>query len=245
MREPIRLLAVIAILLGGMFGMKTLNLVNGAADFFSAEAEAATLAAAAPEEEAHADETAAQDAGDGHAHVEDAAEVASEPEQCDASRIDFAALLATQGITREQQMVLNSLRDRSQQLDVREAELDTRDVMLEAMEQRVDDRIEALRELEGQIQELVGMLSEQEERDMEQIVAWYQGMDPKDSALRIVALDMNEQIAIATLMTPRAFGPILAEMEPADAAAITMTMAARSDLPATAAELEARVGDSG
>ena len=114
-----------------------------------------------------------------------------------------------------------------------------------AMEQRVDGKIDELNALRGQIMELTNSLSERENEDMQVIVAWYGAMDAGDAAERIATLDMDTQIQIAARMSQRQFGPILAEMTPAAAAQLTQRMAARSDLPETVAELEARLADEG
>lgn len=93
--------------------------------------------------------------------------------------------------------------------------------------------------------ELTNSLSERESEDMQVIVAWYAAMDARDAAERIATLDLDTQIQIAARMSNRQFGPILAEMTPPDAAQLTQRMAARSDLPDTVAELEARLADEG
>jgi flagellar motility protein MotE (MotC chaperone) len=244
MREPIRLLAVLAILLGGLFGLKTLSLANGAADWWSAQAASVEDAPAA---ESHAEDAQAVDTP--QATTGETTEAAAEaPEQCEsANSVDFARLLANSGVTQEQQRLLTRLRDRAEALNQREAELDTREALILAMEQRVDGRIDDLRELETQIQTLVGELSDRENADMEVIVAWYGGIVRNDAARaadRFVALDLDTQIQIASRMSQGNFSSILGEMSPAASATITQRMAARSNLPQTADELEARIGDN-
>jgi flagellar motility protein MotE (MotC chaperone) len=241
MREPVRLLAVLAILLGGLFGLKTLSVANGAADWWSAQA--ATIEDE-PETETHAEDEQPAAVTEASAHA-----AGEEPERCEsASSVDFARLLANSGVTQEQQRLLTRLRDRAEALNQREAELDTREALLMAMEQRVDGRIEELRELETQIQTLVGELSERESADMEVIVAWYRGVvaeSEQGAALRFVALDLDTQIQIASRMPRNDFAKILGQMTPQQSAALTLRMASRSNLPQTAGELEARVGDNG
>jgi len=113
-----------------------------------------------------------------------------------------------------------------------------------AMEQRVDGRIGELETLRGQVNELFGQLSEMEAEDMGTIVAWYNAMEPADAAERIATLPPSVQIQIASRMSTRTFGPILAEMTTADAAALTQHMASRGDLPDTRDELEARLAQA-
>ena len=70
-------------------------------------------------------------------------------------------------------------------------------------------------------------------------------MDAGDAATRISSLDLNTQLQIASRMSQRTFGAILAEMTPLAAAGLTERMAARSNLPETVAELEARIAQGG
>ncbi len=236
MTQSVRILSVIAILLGGLFGMKLISVANGAADYFTA------YAATAPEPEAPAEEAVDERAGD-ETEAEEAP--ASEPAY-DAAAITaaFENRLASGVRTAQEEDVLRALRQRSQELDARAAELDTREALMLAMEQRVDSRIAELDTLRGQVEELFGQLSEMEAEDMDTIVAWYNAMEPNEAADRIVVLDPSVQLQIATRMSTRTFGPILAAMTANEAAALTQLMASRGDLPDTRDELEARLAET-
>jgi flagellar motility protein MotE (MotC chaperone) len=247
MREPIRLLTVLAVLMGGLFGLKTLSVANGAADWW--DAHAAALVSGEGEAQDgdgdHADEDASAQSGDA---AEDAAEAAAEPAPAmPAGEVSaaFAERIANGVRTAEEERVIYRLRERSAELDDREAQLETREALMLAMEQRVDGKIEELNALRDQIEELTDSLSERESEDMQVIVAWYGAMDARDAAERIATLDMTTQLQIAARMSQRQFGPILAEMAPDAAARLTERMAARSDLPDTVAELEARLAEGG
>ena len=253
MREPVRLLAVLAVLMGGLFGLKALTVANGAADWW--EAHAATLLAeeATPQEsgdghDASADTDAAHEAEEGeHAAETPAASPVPDTAFQPAGDVSaaFAERIASGMRTAEEDRVFYRLRERSAELDRREQELETREALMLAMEQRVDGKIEELNTLRTQIMELTDSLSEREGEDMQVIVDWYGAMDPGDAAERIASLDMETQIQIASRMSQRKFGPILAEMTPDAAAAVTQRMATRSDLPDTVAELEARLAEGG
>lgn len=238
MTHSVRILSVIAILLGGLFGLKALSVANGAVDYFAA------YAAVAPEPEPaqEAPETG-DDAGTGEEVAADAAPSASEAELA-AATAAFENRLASGVRTAQEEDVLRALRQRSQELDSREAELDTREALMLAMEQRVDGRIAELESLRGQIDDLFGQLSQMEAEDMGTIVAWYNSMEPNEAADRIVVLDPAVQLQIASRMSTRTFGPILAAMNPAEAAALTQLMASRGDLPETRDELEARLAQT-
>lgn len=141
--------------------------------------------------------------------------------------------------------VLRALSERRRLQDARGDELDTREALLQAAEQRVDSRITELRSLRDEIETLIGSLSEAEEAEMERIVAIYRGMDPRDAAERLAALDANTQVQIAARMPARSFSAILGEMPVPQAASLTMLIAARNDVPDTVAELESRLGEEG
>lgn len=237
MREPIRFLAVLAILLGGLFGLKALSFANGASDWWSAQAAAPEPAAAQETEEAPAPV-------DGLPVLAEAEE--EEPAQCEAaSSVAFASRLSGGNRTAEEDALLRRLGQRREELNQREAELDTREALILAMEQRVDERITQLRELETQINQLVGGLEEREAEDLNAIVAWYSGMDARQASERFAALDTSRQVQIASQMAERKFSEILGSMEPNDVAALIEMMATRSVLPETAAELEERVAEAG
>jgi len=241
MREPIRLLTVLAILMGGLFGLKTLSVANGAADWWAAQAETVQDQEAAE---------LSEEGDEGHPEqtpVDGLPDLYEEPPVCEVQGDsgEFAERLASRGLSPQEQDVLRTLARRRSLLDDRSAELETREAMALAMEQRLDERIEALRELEVQINSLVGELTEREAEDLGVIVAWYASMEPGDAAERMESLTPDYQIQIASRMSQRSFAPILAEMGVPAAAALTEMMANRSNLPDTASELEMRLSAEG
>ena len=245
MREPLRLLTVLAVLMGGLFGLKALAVANGAADWW--EAHAATLTVTEETQDAAADAAADAHADEAAPDAETQAPAATRPAPPPAGEVSaaFAERIASGVRTAEEERVIYRLRERSAELDQREAELETREALMLAMEQRVDGKIEELNVLRQQIVDLTNTLDDQENEDMQVIVAWYAAMDAGDAAERIASHEPDTQIQIASRMAQRQFGPILAEMTPQDAARLTQRMAARSDLPETVAELEARLAEGG
>ena len=235
MTEPIRLLTVLVVLMGGLLGLKTLSLVNGTSDWFAAQAATNVV---------QDDDEESQPVGVPNDALPELAEATPTCEPVSASS-EFAMRLESRGLTSEEQRVLRSLQQRSRLIEQREAELDTNEALIQAMEQRVEERIQALRELETQIDSLVGELSERESEDMEGIVAWYGTMEAAAAAERMELLPPQSQLQIASRMSQNKFAPILAEMRPAAAADLTEWMASRSYLPQTASELEARIGQDG
>jgi len=232
MRGSVRILASISLLAGGLFVMKALDFGFGVSEAwatYAVEDEAEGLDVASGDEPFLPDLTPESEAT--CVVTEDAAQ--------------NAAFAARVGASPSEIEVLRSLSERRRSLDARESEIDTRESLLQAAEVRVDERITELRALRDDIESLMGTLTEGEQEEMVRIVAFYRGMDAKDAAPRIAALDDHTQVQIATGMAAGSFSAILAEMEVDQAARLTYLLATRNTLPDTAAELEARVGQEG
>ncbi len=249
MREPIRLLAVLAILMGGLFTLKAITVTNGAADLWQAYAATMEQSATGEADQTDATGTAMPDDAAPQAlpPITLAPDAPADPAPADPVARDpaFAARFESGNRTPYEEEVFYRLRDRSIELDQRQRELETREALMLAMEQRIDGKIGELNTLRTQIEALAGELTERESTDMSAIVAWYAAMDAGDAAARISSLDLETQLQIASRMSLRTFGGILAEMEPPAAASLTERMAARSNLPDTVAELEARIAQGG
>ena len=243
MREPLRFFTVLAVLMCGLLGLKSLSIANGAAEWWDAQGSAMAAEASA---QAHGDDGAAAepDAPIMPAEHAQSAPILGTPTEADASAA-FSERVASGVRTAEEERVIYRLRERSGELDARERDLETREALMLAMEQRVDTKISELNALREQIESLSGELSDREDADMGVIVAWYSAMEPRDASERNATLDMETQLQIASRMSQRVFGSILAEMNTGAAAALTERMASRSNLPETVAELEARIAEGG
>lgn len=233
--RPVRLLATAALLAGGLFVLKALEVGVSAADALAARALAEETEV--PDDTGVTNE-AAPPLPENTIGVVNCAPVLPTSDQSSlfASRV---------GLTPSQRDVLISLRDRRDELDGRSRELDTREQLLEAAEIRIDERIAELRTLRDDIETLLGTLSEQEEAEMTRLVSIYNNMEVDAAAERLAALDPQTQVQIVTRMTARQAGPIMAEMNVRDAAILSALIASRRDVPDTAAELEARIGTEG
>lgn len=240
MREPLRFLTLLAVLMGGLLGLKTLSIANGAAEWWDAQGSAMAAQASQEAEDGGAD----SDAPIMPAEHSEPVQLEAEPSALEVSAA-FAERIASGVRTAEEERVIYRLRERSSELDARERQLETREALMLAMEQRVDTKIVELDALRTQIESLSGELSEREDADMAVIVSWYSAMEPGDASDRIATLDMETQLQIASRMSQRTFGAILAEMDTGSAAALTERMASRSNLPETVAELEARIAEGG
>lgn len=234
--RPVRLLATAAVLAGGLFVLKALEVGVGAADALAAwtlSAETGTP----PQDDTNETVPPMPENTIGAAAANCAPEVPS---------VGQTSLFPSRiGLSPSQADVLTSLQERREQLDGRARELDTREQLLEAAEIRIDERITELRTLRDDIETLLGTLSDEEEAEIARLVSIYNNMEVDAAAERLAALDPQTQVQIVTRMAARKAGEIMGEMNIRDAANLTALIASRRDVPDTAAELEARIGTEG
>jgi flagellar motility protein MotE (MotC chaperone) len=236
--RPVRLLATAAVLAGGLFLLKALEVGVGAADAMASWNLTEDADNSAPGESQDDTNEAVSPLP-----ANSIGEQTCAPVQPSA---DQSALFAARvGLSPSQRDVLTSLSDRRNELDGRARELDTREQLLEAAEIRIDERITELRSLRDDIETLLGTLDEEEEAEIERLVSIYNNMEVDAAAERLAALDSLTQVQIVTRMAARKAGEIMGEMDVRDAAALTSLIAARRQVPETADELEARVGTEG
>jgi len=232
--RPVRLLATAAVLAGGLFVLKALEVGVGAAD---------ALATWNLSEETDADTHDATDETVSPLAENTIGAATCAPAQPSA---DQSTLFAERvGLSPSQRDLLTSLSDRRNELEARDRELDTREQLLEAAEIRIDGRITELRGLRDDIETLLGTLDADEEAEIARLVSIYNNMEVDAAAERLAALDPQTQVHIVTRMAARKAGEIMGEMNVRDAASLTALIAARRIVPDTAAELEARIGSEG
>jgi len=129
--------------------------------------------------------------------------------------------------------LLQNLALRREELDAREAEMGLRANLLAVTEARIEARIAELQAVEATIQSLLITYDEQEEAQLQSVVAIYEAMKPKDAAKIFNNLDMMILIELAERMRERIIAPILADMETDAANALTVELATRRSLPVT------------
>lgn len=237
--RPVRLLATASVLAVGLFALKAIEFGVDAADAWTARAEDP------PAETEDAATNAPDETVSPLVENSLAAPVCETPDVAESTQGSLSLRLANRGLSPSEQRILRSLTDRRNELDQRERELDTREQLLQAAELRIDERISELRALQNDINSLLGTLSEQEAVELDRLVAIFNQMESDSAAERIAALDAATQVQIISRMTPRQAGPIMAEMNVRDAANLSARLAARRVVPATAAELEARLEPEG
>ncbi len=151
-------------------------------------------------------------------------------------------LLSSGAASDTEQLLLQRLAARRDELKKYEDDLALRSSIVDAAEKRIEERTSTLTALEAQISTLVDQRQEMETGQFAGIVAMYESMKPKDAASIFNNLDMEVLLRVAKTMSPRKMAPILAAMDTARAQELTVKMAALSDQPVsemTSADLAA------
>lgn len=226
----LRPLALIAVLLAGMFALKSVSLADGAIALVSAASafELDAQAAAAAED------------------------VAEEPDARNADDSPFRPAAARSGAQQEAERertaseldIITSLSRRRAELDLREADLDTRAALLQVAEERIETRIARLEALQSTLEELLGQLDSERARRVGEIVQVYAQLEPENAAAIMSRMDDETLLLLAEQLQReqgRRYAAILAEMEPGFAAELTLRLRARASPPQTQAEVEARL----
>jgi len=143
---------------------------------------------------------------------------------CTPSAADLAK---EAGLSPSELQVLQSLGQRRGQLDQREADLQVQLQLLAAAEGKVDAKLNALASMKKELQALLDKADQQNNAELDRLVAVYAAMKPRDAAARLTLLDDSVRIPIAAKMKERNLSAILGQMAPADAKAITEKLAKR------------------
>ncbi|MBV9863575.1 MAG: hypothetical protein JO267_15665 [Alphaproteobacteria bacterium] len=127
--------------------------------------------------------------------------------------------------------LLQALSQRRSELDKRSDELDGREVMLKAAEQRINEKIDALKKMEQSIDEKLQQNKEENEDKIKNIVRIYEIMKPQEAARIFEQLDMPVLLDVVEHMKEQKAAPILANMQPQKAKALTLALAERRQVP--------------
>lgn len=227
-----RPLLLLAVLLGGLFAVKGLNLAEHAANILSERAYAAEDAE--PETEPPADD-------EGEGSVDDVPPPPL-PDSREAARRELPTA-SRLGLER-------NLAIRRRELDDREEALDTREQLLTVAERRVDERIVQLQTLRDEVQALLGQLESQEQAQIDSIVQTYAQLEPDAAAGIMTAMrqsDPDTLLMVAEQLqaqSPRRFAAVMAELRPDIAAGLTSDLRARAETAEARLQAEARLADA-
>jgi flagellar motility protein MotE (MotC chaperone) len=177
-------------------------------------------------EGAQADEPETQ-ASAQEAAEEEAIDAAEEGEVIDWQDAGDGAMELS-GVTME---LFEDLSARRQELDAREQQLIAREALMQAAEQELDQKYRELQILKGQLESLLKEQSEEEEARIQSLVKIYEGMKSGDAARIFNTLDIDILVQVMSRMSERKLSPILADMSPERARAVTIILAQQKQLP--------------
>lgn len=127
--------------------------------------------------------------------------------------------------------VLQSLAKRREALEKREKELATREALLNVTEAELDSKIAELKSLRTEIEKLLGKQSDAQEAQLRRLVKIYESMKPQEAARIMNTLDMDVLLDVIGRMSERRSAPVLANMNPDRARAVTIRLAEQRKLP--------------
>lgn len=155
------------------------------------------------------------------------------PAEPDAAESRFDPRL----VTDSELDVLQKLAERRTELGRRARELDTREKVLRATEARIEAKIADLKQIQDTISKLLAKHDEQREAQMRSVVKIYEKMKPKDAARIFEELEMSILLDVVERMREAKAAPIMANMTPAKAKAVTAALAQRRALPKLGKEI--------
>lgn len=206
-----RILPLVAVAIGGVVVVRAIGVAPGL--FEGAKAWAEEAAPAAAEGAAAAPKPAP-------------AVCALTPEQ----------LAQQAGLSPAELRVIQSLKDRRAELDIRDNDFATMLPLMAAAEQKIDAKTQALNAVKAELQTLLGQVSEQEKAEIDRLVAVYSAMRPREAARVFATLDDKVRLPVAAAMRPRSLAAVMAQMEPAAARDLTEKLARRFERQQQAAQ---------
>ncbi|MBU2377849.1 MAG: hypothetical protein KJ824_01680, partial [Alphaproteobacteria bacterium] len=131
------------------------------------------------------------------------------------------------GISPAELRIIQSLKARRTELDVRDNDFATMLPLMASAEEKLDAKIAALNAIKAEVQGLLGQVDEREAAETARLVAVYSAMRPRDAAPVFTTLDDSVRLPIAAAMRPRGLSAIMAQMPPAAARELTEKLARR------------------
>ncbi len=133
------------------------------------------------------------------------------------------AVVAQSGGSAEERALLERLRNRRNEIESKDRDLELRDNLLRMSERKLDDRIGELRTLESQLGQ--GGNKNDVKTRYKPLVVMYESMKPKEAARVFDRLDTRILMDLVGHMNPRKVSEIMAVMDPAAAEKLTIALA--------------------
>ena len=136
--------------------------------------------------------------------------------------------VAQTGASAEERALLEKLRNRRDEIETKDRDLEMRDNLLRMSERKLDERIGELRTLENQLGQ--SQTKNDAKTRYKPLVVMYESMKPKEAARVFDRLDTRILMDLVAHMNPRKVSEILAVMEPAAAEKLTIALARQAQL---------------
>jgi len=214
------LLAVLPAYVGSLWtGVASLALASDATAAKPETAPAPAATPAAPAASATETTAAAPATAEGGAASKDATgATAAEP--------NFDPLT----LTKSEIDVLRQLAKRRDELDARAKALDDREALLKATEQKIAAQIQQMQQMKAEYDQAKTARDDAAEANLRRLVTVYESMKPEEAARIFETMEGAVLLDVVTRMGERRLAPILAQMSPAKAQALTIAMANRRAL---------------
>lgn len=128
----------------------------------------------------------------------------------------------------DQNALLASIRERSAQLDTREAALAERARLLEVVEKRLDEKTKTLAEMKTELESRLAFAETAAEQDISQLARMYESMKPQRAGEIFNAMEPAFAAGFLTQMNSESAALVLANMETEKAYAASIIIAGRN-----------------
>lgn len=125
--------------------------------------------------------------------------------------------------------VLAEMRRRQAEAEKREREVELREARLNAAETMVRSQMQTLSQMRSELEQLASREGEAASSDIDALVALYSNMRPQQAAKVFDRLEASRAAVILLRIPDRQAGPILAQMDPQSALAVTQEIAGRRE----------------
>jgi flagellar motility protein MotE (MotC chaperone) len=133
-------------------------------------------------------------------------------------------------LTKSEIDVLRQLAKRRDELDARAKALDDREALLKATEQKIAEQAKQMQQLKAEYEQMKTARDDAAEANLRRLVTVYESMKPEEAARIFETMEGSVLLDVVTRMGERRLAPILAQMSPAKAQALTIAMANRRTL---------------
>ncbi len=127
--------------------------------------------------------------------------------------------------------LFRDLSKRREQIAEQEKALSAREALLLAAERELDAKLRELTALRTEIEGLLKQQTDEEKARIASLVLVYENMKAKDAARVFNTLDMDVLLEVMSAMSERKIAPIMAEMNPERARAVTVLLSQKDKLP--------------